>query len=255
MVDELLLILGQDIIFSKQRIIVHQPRLKELSVFEQKDYLAFTSLLAHPKRLLDFTKNTDVDKLTDFDVILLILNETQSSALIKFNLGLRILLSILFDKYELKVTLKNIKLLKDDKEYIIDNDNYSELQVILNQIFCLKQTSNQPEFNPQGAMASRIAEKLRNRHKQLAQYKSEKGISKVDVISRRISILTVGLNKDINVFNEYTIYQLFDEYERFMLAHKFDLFIRRACSFGGVSKNEKIEDWMKDLDSKEEDDI
>lgn len=52
--------------------------------------------------------------------------------------------------------------------------------------------------------------------------KESKSNQKVAILSRYISILAVGENKDMNALLNYSLYQLFDEFKRFQLKLAFD---------------------------------
>jgi hypothetical protein len=57
-----------------------------------------------------------------------------------------------------------------------------------------------------------LAEKFKERQKKLAELKKDNKNEgqNVSILSRYISILSVGEQKDINSFMNYTVYQLFD---------------------------------------------
>ena len=109
---------------------------------------------------------------------------------------------------------------------------------------CEPQKENKPDFNPSGEMAKKIAEKLQKRHNKLAEQKPDK---KVDILSRYISILTVGERKDMNNLFNYTIYQLFDEFKRFELKTGHDIYVQ--AKMAGAQDLKEVEDWMKDIHS------
>ena len=57
--------------------------------------------------------------------------------------------------------------------------------------------------------------------------------------------MAVGEQKDLNTLMNYTIYQLFDEWERFCLKMNYDAYVK-AKMFR--KKNlEEVENWMKDI--------
>ena len=125
----------------------------------------------------------------------------------------------------------------------INKNNYEEFLEILNTIFCLKQGAE--EYNPEGQYAQRIAEKLRKRHQKLAEDKPSE--AKVSILSRYISILTIGQQKDMNSLLNYTIYQLFDEFTRFELYLSYDIYLK--AKLAGAKDVKEVDDWMKDIHS------
>ena len=115
---------------------------------------------------------------------------------------------------------------------------------IIGKAFSYGTKENKPDFNPSGEMAKKIAEKLQKRHNKLAEQKPDK---KVDILSRYISILTVGERKDMNNLFNYTIYQLFDEFKRFELKTGHDIYVQ--AKMAGAQDLKEVEDWMKDIHS------
>jgi hypothetical protein len=67
----------------------------------------------------------------------------------------------------------------------------------------------------------------------------------VAIFSKYISILTVGEHKDMNTFMQYTVYQLFDEFQRYQLKYAQDIYLKARLA--GASELKEPEDWMKDL--------
>ena len=102
------------------------------------------------------------------------------------------------------------------------------------------------EYNPAGDLSRKIAEKLKERQRILAKQKGEKQ-GKIAIFSRYISILAVGQQKDINSLMQYTVYQLFDEYQRFELKMQSDWYLQARLA--GAKDLKEVEDWMKDIHS------
>jgi hypothetical protein len=68
---------------------------------------------------------------------------------------------------------------------------------------------------------------------------------KVSILNRYVSILTVGEHKDMNSLLNYTVFQIYDEFERFNLKTAFDLNLQ--VRMAGATDVEEAENWMKDL--------
>ena len=111
-------------------------------------------------------------------------------------------------------------------------------------MFCLKRGGSD-DFNPNGDLSKKIADKLKQRQKKLAEQKS--GSQKVAILSRYVSILAVGQKKDMNSLLGYTVFQLFDEYRRFELKLQADIYLK--ATLAGAKDLKEVEDWMKDIHS------
>ena len=86
----------------------------------------------------------------------------------------------------------------------------------MNEILFFEGGDTSTDYNPSGNLARQIADKLRDRQAKLAAAKGNDN-QKVAILSRYVSILAVGENKDMNLLLNYTIYQLFDEFKRFQM--------------------------------------
>lgn len=95
-------------------------------------------------------------------------------------------------------------------------------------------------------MARKIAEKLQKGKIKAAKMKG--ATQKISLFSRYISILSVGEQKDMNSLMLYTVYQLYDEFNRFELKQNYDIYIRAKLA-GAQNLDEEIDNWMKDIHS------
>ena len=68
---------------------------------------------------------------------------------------------------------------------------------------------------------------------------------KISILSRYASILAVGEQKDLNSLMNYTVYQLYDEFQRFELKQNFDIYLQ--AKMAGAKDMEEVDNWMKDL--------
>ena len=135
--------------------------------------------------------------------------------------------------------MKNIELKREGEgeSHFINDENFEDFKKIFNQMFSFKKDETQ-DYNPKGDLANQIAEKLRARHQKLAETKNEN--KKIDILSRYVSILAVGEQKDINSLLQYTVYQLFDEFERYQLKLGYDIYIE--AKMAGAKDLKEVED-------------
>ena len=125
-------------------------------------------------------------------------------------------LALLFPSYAISLNKDSIALKKEGTEevYFLNSENFDIFQRIIKQMFSFGPDDQESDFNPDGALASKIAEKLRKRHQKLAEKDAN---SKVDVYSRFASVLAIAMNLSIKDVMEFTPYQLFDQLNRYEL--------------------------------------
>lgn len=237
--DNLLLLSGNDIPFLGAQTAVHQPKIREIAYIGEEAFFTGCEILNFSKNLLAEEDKKDLEDKTNFDIFIAILRE-QNAVMQKNRNCVELVLALFFPLYEIWINDDHIFCKGEEHEFIIDNSNFEELKSIINNILAYrKETST--ELNPSGVMAKKIADKLKKRHQKLTESKgSQSDGGKVDILGRYISILTVGLQKDMNAMFNYTIYQLFDEFKRYELKMSNDIYIQ--ASMAGAQDLKEVED-------------
>ena len=111
-------------------------------------------------------------------------------------------------------------------------------------MFCLdKQKSDDAVYNPGGPRAAELAAKFYKARQKISQDRAQD--IKISVLSRYVSILAVGLQKDVNSLLNYTVYQIYDEFERFTLKQAFDIHLQ--AQMAGAKNLKEVDEWMKDI--------
>ena len=94
------------------------------------------------------------------------------------------------------------------------------------------------DYNPSGDLAKQIAEKFKKRQQKLSELKENK--KKIDILSRYVSILAIGEHKDMNSLLNLSVYQLYDEFERFKLKMNYDIYFQ--AKMAGAKDLKEVED-------------
>jgi hypothetical protein len=220
LLNDLLLLSGNDIPLEEVNLLLHPPTIKEISLIGEKNFFSGCELLRFTKNRLNSKDRNSLENLSNFEIIMSIMREKNPTMQLQRTCAMMVL-SLLFPTYKIQIKDKNIREPKilfqqDNLEFSLDKDNYDIFVNALNEILCLGGGDSDSDYNPSGDLAKRIADKLRDRHAKLAESKGEDG-QKIAILSRYVSILSVGENKDMNMLMNYTIYQLFDEFKRYQL--------------------------------------
>ena len=162
---------------------------------------------------------------------------------------LELMFSLLFPDYQLMIMPSLLVLTKvqDDKkeQCIINNDNFEQFRKIINQMFCLDQFKAS-DYNPANKAAQKIANKLRQRHKKLSKKQGDEHKS-IDILGRYISILNVGNHNTISELMEYTVYQLFSEFQIFLKKYQYQLWVK--SNLAGAQNLEDVDSWLNDQEA------
>ena len=243
MENELLFLSGNDIPFIEAQITIHQPTIKEIAYIGEEAFFTGCELINFSKNILSEQDKVNLENKTNFDILIAILRER--NAVMQRNRNcVEMVLALIFPWYTIDIKQDAIVLAKEEENHSINNENFEAFKVIFNQMFAFSR-DNTRDYNPSGEIAKRIAEKLQKRHQKLAEL--NEGKKKIDILSRYISILAVGEQKDINSLLNLSVYQLFDEFERFKLKMNYDIYFQ--AKMAGAKDLKEVEDWMKDIHS------
>ena len=99
-------------------------------------------------------------------------------------------------------------------------------------------------------MANRIAEKFKKRHEQLMKIANEQNKNKqISILSRYASILAIGLQLSLNEIMQWTVSQLYNEFQRFQMKMQWDAYIQ--AKMAGAKDLEEVDNWMIDFHDQE----
>lgn len=244
--NDLLFLSGNDIPIEEVHLLLHPPTIKEISYIGEEAFFGGCEFLKFNKNKLNTEDRNRLENISNFEILMSIMREKNPSVQ-KTKNDATMVLALLFPTYEVQIDEINmiIKFKQDDNEFYLNKDNYDYFIKVLNEVLCLGGGANDSDYNPSGNLASQIADKLRDRHNKLAA--RNKDNQKVAILSRYVSILAVGENKDMNSLLNYTIYQLFDEFKRFQLKLAWDIHIK--AQLAGAKDLEDVDDWMDDIHS------
>ena len=249
MKNDLILLSGADIPFVEGTVTIHQPTLYEISMLGEEVLFVGCEMLRFSKEILNIEDKSKLLNQSDFNILMSIMSD--NSASMTYNVSCaKAILNLIFPLYEVVCTRDAIEC-HDRDTYVlcgsINEENFVAFKSVITAMFCLKQASNAEEYNVRSQLAKQIAEKFKRRKQQLAELSANNPQKKIAIFSRYISILTVGEHKDMNTFMKYTVYQLFDEFQRFTVKMNFDSYIQ--AKMAGAKDLKEPEDWMKDLHS------
>lgn len=244
MLNDLLLLSGVDIPFQQAQINIHQPTIKEISFIGEEAFFIGCELLNFSKDILVTEDKTNLEDKTNFEIFMSIMKDKSLTAQ-KGKISALMVLTLIFPGYEIHINKDCISLIKEDDVHNINNQNFEDFKKIIIAMFCLKEHSTDPDYNPAGKKARELAEKMKKGRQKAAAAKGE--IQKVNLLSRYVSILSVGENKGFDTLLGYTVYQLFDEFNRFELKQKYDIYVQ--AKMAGAKDLEEVDNWMKDIHS------
>jgi len=242
--DELLLQGGLDVPFSIARVTIHNPTLEEIGYIGEESFLMGCHFLIFDKdKFLKDEDKVGLENQSNFHIFMSVMNSSDTAM---HKIDALLVLTLLFPNYEVKVEYDKILLQSENFSSSINEDNFEEFKEIISQMFYLGESEEKDKFDPADDLARRIAEKIKEGKRKKAGMKDDDKV-KINLFSKYISILSVGLRKDKSDLKKYTVWQLRDEMKRFELKQEWDLFVKGRLA--GASDLEEPENWMSDIHS------
>lgn len=240
MIDtRLAMICGTDIPVLDCQLVLHQPRLEEISYIGERDFFSGVQTLCLHKTMFIEDKIL-LMTTTNFQIFMMIMSEKEAK---EKKEAVKQVLTLVLPDYSVLFTPNSLVFKKDDIMVTIDEDNFENFQKALRDIFCMEDgPMDQQNFNPINDRAKQIADKIMKGRQRVAELK---GTSSVSVFTQYISMLTIGLHISMLELKKLTMFQLYDLVERFMLYINWDIDLRSRLA--GAKPDEHPENWMKNI--------
>lgn len=237
----LALMCGTDIPIPECQIVLHQPKIKEIALIGEKDFLIGSQCFNINKKLLDQDENL-LAISNNFQIFMTIMTQKETA---DKKQAVQQLFQLLFPMYKVNFTPRALLLMAEGQApKTIDESNFDYLQEVIKTIFCFNSSSaNQATFNPADKKAKEIADKLMRGRQRVA---AQKGETQGSLFSQYISTLTIGLHSmSLQDCMDLTVFQLYDLMERYQLYINWNIDLRSRLA--GGKPDDKPDNWMKNI--------
>lgn len=237
----LALMCGTDIPIEECQLIVHQPKIKEIALIGEMDFLVGIQTLCINKNMLTQDKSI-LGNTNNFQIFMTVMSQKETADKKR---AVQQVFNLFFPKYNIVITPRALLFMQEGADnIIIDENNFEYLQDTIQSICCLKNgPGSQANFNPADEKAADIANKLMRGRQRVSAQKGEDNNS---IFVQYLSTLTVGLGSmSLNDVIDLTMYQLYDLVERYMLYLNWDIDIRSKLA--GSSSKDTPDNWMKNI--------
>lgn len=237
----LALMCGSDMAIPECQLVLHQPKIKEISMIGEDDFFVGAQCLCLNKSM--FVEGKDVLANTNnFQIFMTIMSTKETEARDK-RAAVEKVLGLLFPDYKILFTPRSLIYQRDGNSITIDQDNFENLQNVFHLVFCSKNgPMDQQAFNPADDKAREIAQKLMRGRQRIA---AQNGSANSSTFTQYLSILTVGLQMELQSLTDLTMFQLYDLMERYSLYSNWDIDVRSRLA--GGKPDSRPDNWMKNL--------
>lgn len=242
---------GMPIIVPNCNIAITQPTVKDICAFGEDDFLTAVQIIVNVEKFVGELRqgNPQLEMLSDFHLLMMALSQDISikSLISEF-------FNIIFPNYKVIIerNLINFKI-EEVKKNIgqLNPMNFEEFQFYLKKLFLpIGIDGDDPDYNPANEQARQIAEKLKKGNEIRNKLNQEKNSGQVSqsLIGSYTSILSVGMGMDINIFYNYTLFQLYDSFLRYTTKIQYDFYMRvSTMPMMDTSEMKEPNNWLDDL--------
>lgn len=241
---------GCPVLVPQCNIAIVQPKVKDIILFGETDFFVSAQMLGDISKFVKPVKegNSELSHRNDFQIFLEIMRTPGTGALEN--------VKKFFDLCcpDLKVQYKRNSIDFIANDAIVGRINqmtYHFFCRTVSELFLPHQEEEEVEYNydKNNAAAVRLAEKIkRNRERLKKAMGQDESQTHVSVFGLYASILAIGCNNSIQMYFDYTPFQLYDAFERYMAKQQSDLFTQISMvPFADTSDQEPPESWMRNL--------
>lgn len=238
-----LYISGQDVPIQECNIVIHQPTIKQIILFKETVFINAVQLLGKLDEYMNRLResNSSVEEFTDFQLLMALLNQDEET---RKNIG--IFFELIFPQYKIEIREMEICFYYNDQRVgIINIYNYQKFCDTIQALFGFP--GDNKKYNPVNDKAKELVNKFKKRAETLARKKGKSDDSP-SLFGSYISILSVGMNIDMNILLNYTPFQLYDTFNRYWKKNNSDFYQKISTTpMMDVSKIEEPENWTNNL--------
>lgn len=234
---------GQDVPIKECNIIVHQPTIKQIVMFKETSFISAMQLFSNIDENIARVREANplTENFNDFQLLIAMINQDGQ---IKQNVNS--FFELIFPLYVIEIENEDISFYKDEQKVgIINFNNYKIFCDVMDKLFGLP--TDKKKYNPVNKKAEELANKFKKRAEILAKQKGKTDDSP-SLFGSYISILSIGMNLDINILLNYTPFQLYDAFNRYWKKVQSDFYQRvSTMPMMDVSKMEEPDNWTNNL--------
>lgn len=238
--DRLTLLSGVDIYIPSLELEFHPPKLREIGIIGEDKFFHGCGMMNIDKYQIEVSDRTILEDKSNFDIFMSIMTDENDFSAERRTETL-LFLNLIFPTYEISFSKQGFFLKKEGFSRKINEQDFENIRKIINIAFRLEDPQDKV---PEGELARKIFEKLQEGKRKIAKMRGQDNKNS-SIFSLYASILAVGQNIDINSILNYTIYQLFDQQERFQLKIENDMYYQAMVA--GAKGMNQPDNWMKNL--------
>ena len=238
--DIALYLSGQPVPIAACNIVVTQPTIKQIVAFKESDFLLAANFLGKPEDSIERLRenNPQLDTYSDYQIYMALIKQDEN---LRNNIEKSF--QLIFPDYQAEID-NDIYFYKDNHRVgMVNPFNYEAFKETIKNLF-LSNKNGQQEYNPANKKAMELAKKFKKAHEKIQSMKKSSDNEKNTLFGSYTSILSIGMNIDINILYGYTPFQLYNLFIRYWKKINSDFYQKVSTTpMMDVSKMEEPDDW------------
>ena len=242
--DIALYLSGQPVPIQACNIVAVQPTIKQIVAFKESDFLLAANFLGMPETHIEKIRedNEKLNEFTDYQIYIALIRQDGN-----LNKCVMNFFELVFPDYEIEID-NDISFIKDGHRLgMINPFNYEDFKFTIKSLFLSSKVGGQ-EYNPANEKAAELAKKFKKAHEKISNMKKSSDMEKATLFGTYTSVLSVGMNLDINILYNYTPFQLYNLFSRYWKKINSDFYQKVSTTpMMDVSKMEEPDDWSANI--------
>lgn len=245
---------GEPVKIESCGIYITQPKIKDIVKFGENEFMTIVKLFSDIKQTVDSIKEgkTELDNVPDFQIIIELLRDERGQIRRYGDL----LFQLCCPDFIVEYSAHSIDFKVEENGVnvgMLNAFNYDDFAITIKELFLPQSASEkEPEYNydKNNVQARRLAEKIKKNREKLARAMSKKQGSDTSLFGLYISILSIGLNIDVNTLYDYTPFQIYDSFKRYLAKYQRDRYDSMLMiPFADTSKLQEnpVDSWFESI--------
>lgn len=230
-------------------VLLHQPKVRDVALFGEDKFFSACQMLSDIPKFVEGIKqgNSELAERNDFQIFVEVLTVKETGL---FGV-VEPFFSLCCPDFTVTPKKKTLDFIDNEGNVVgrLNQMNYTSFSRTLRELYLPKGEDEDPEYNydKNNKAAAALAEKIKKNRERLKKAKSSEN-SVGSVLAFYSSCLSLGVGIDVNVFYDYTLFQLYDAFSRYMAKVESDQFRQiQLMPFSDTSDMEAPETWMRNL--------
>lgn len=241
--------MGSDIEIPNYPVKIHQPTINEIAIIgEERFFSCFGIFQLNVEEVKEDIINSFREEFIEERALISKFDELETIYFLLrcdefFKDSFELMFNLIIKDYTMNINEElGVYFIKEDNMILLDRELFENIKEIMIEVLIFKKFFATKQYAPTNKKAEEIAQKLKRAKEKINELNKTSEDKNVSLFANIVSILgTQGYS--LSELNNLTIYQLYNQFERFTLYMQYDQGMKAALAGAKV----ELVDWFKEL--------